>query len=188
MTTVGTTADPVERSTPLLSFAAQMTFGDVRLIQGPNASVGSSVSKGRESTGTAEALEVLTPLPEIALDRGVPSSDTTPIQIWEGEVLSFDPKSGDIDARLRAKFSPLPDHDATISAEWIHDQDRELVKPGAVFYITLYRSRQRGSLKNSQEIRFRRTPAWSNLQLARVDEAAAALHGKIRTPRFTDAT
>jgi hypothetical protein len=125
----------------------------------------------------AEAdFEVVSPVP---IPADSPAADSKPIQIWEGVVLSVDSDKPIMYARLTAKMGDIPDHTAAISFEWIHDQDRELVKSGAVFYLTLFRKRSRGSVQNSQEIRFRRVPNWSSADVHRLQGAADVLLSKI---------
>lgn len=105
---------------------------------------------------------------------------TTPIQIWEGKVLEVDEKAGTIQVRLSAKLGNVEDHTGEIDLEWVAEQDRDLVKPGAIFYWTLFKETKRGSIKNSQELKFRRLPSWSKSQLARVRDQAEMLWNRLR--------
>jgi hypothetical protein len=74
------------------------------------------------------------------------------------------------------KTGCVPDHEATIELEWVAPQDKDLVKPGAIFYLSLYREISRaGSVRNSEEIRFRRLPSWSKGDLARIQTQAEEL-------------
>ena len=59
-------------------------------------------------------------------------------------------------------------------------RDRDLVEPGAVFYLTLFKRTKHGSIENTQELRFRRLPAWTRQQVARVHEDAARLLAKMK--------
>ena len=101
--------------------------------------------------------------------------DSTPLQIWEGKVRSFDLSKGVMHVFLDAKMGELPRHSAEIDLEWVSDQDKDLLKPGAVFYLTLFKRTKRGSIQNSQELRFRRRPSWSESQLKRIDKGASGL-------------
>jgi hypothetical protein len=67
-----------------------------------------------------------------------------------------------------------------IDLEWVAEQDQDLVRPGAVFYLTLFKRTTRGSVENAQELRFRRRPAWSTAQLRRVEQEAAMLLSKMK--------
>ena len=152
----------------------------IRPRGGTAAASGSSV-EGAASSCSGSDFEVVSPMP-IPLPSGAGVLDSKPIQIWEGVVLATDPERAVMDVRLNAKLGKLPEHTATISFEWVHDQDRELVKPGAVFYLTVFRKLSRGSIQNSQEIRFRRLPSWSNADIRRLQTAADALASRMIVP------
>lgn len=107
-------------------------------------------------------------------------ADSTPLQIWEGTVLKADHASGVMYVLLDAKMGQVPRHTAEIDLEWVADQDADLVGPGAVFYLTLFKRTKRGSIENSQELRFRRRPSWSSSQLKRIDEDASKLVAKMK--------
>ncbi|MES9934906.1 MAG: hypothetical protein ABW153_00600 [Sedimenticola sp.] len=91
---------------------------------------------------------------------------TTDIQVWEGRVDSIEKNK--MSVRLSDKHCILSDRAAMISLEWVAEQDKDLVKPGAVFYLTLYKETTRSKVKNSQELRFRRLPNWSSAQIERI--------------------
>lgn len=102
-------------------------------------------------------------------------------QIWEGTVLAVNEAGGSLRASLRAKRGEIEDHVGEIAFEWVMDQDRDLVAPGAVFYLTIYKSRLRGgTVLNSQELRFRRLPAWTKQQVAKVQELAESIAKKMK--------
>jgi hypothetical protein len=127
-------------------------------------------------------LEVDTPVP-VPSSLGMFKADSKPIQLWEGVVTAVGAAS--MDVRLNAKHGKLPQHTASIALEWVHEQDLSLVKPGAVFYLTLFRKLNRGSIQNSQEIRFRRLPSWSDLDVGRLRSAAEALKRKAVLPHVS---
>jgi hypothetical protein len=108
------------------------------------------------------------------------SPDSTPLQIWEGTVLEVDHASGVMRVLLDAKMGQVPRHNAEVGLEWVSGQDEDLVRPGAVFYLTLFKRTKRGSIENSQELRFRRRPSWSPTQLKRIDEDASKLLAKMK--------
>ena len=84
-------------------------------------------------------------------------------------------------AKLHAKIGTIADHSGEIDLEWVADQDADLVCPGAVFYLTLYKKRKKGGMiENSQELRFRRRPSWSRQQIASIDAVAERLLSKLR--------
>lgn len=129
--------------------------------------------------GTKSALRKVGIAPVEAARRPAPGVHSIPIQIWEGTVIDVDCKAGTIEAMLDAKLGSLPRHAATIAFDWIPAQDYPLVAPGAVFYLTLYRETERSSIRNAQEIRFRRLPSWSKAHLKRISNDAALFLGNI---------
>ena len=91
-----------------------------------------------------------------------------PIQLWEGEVLEVDYKASVMSVLLSAKMGSLTDHTAEIGLEWVHEQDKDLVIPGGVFYWTIFKETTRGSIRNAEELRFRRLPSWTKEQVRRI--------------------
>jgi len=129
-----------------------------------------------EGAGTANvSRKRLGIAPVEAVRRQSVSANSLPIQIWEGTVMSVDRELESMDILLEAKIGQLPRHMATISLEWVPDQDIPLVTPGAVFYLTLYKQSERTTVRNAQEIRFRRLPSWSSSQIRRIQEDAELL-------------
>jgi len=109
------------------------------------------------------------------------SADSTPLQIWEGRVIEIDHAARVMHVVLDAKLGEMSTHTGEIELEWVSEQDQDLVYPGAVFYLTLFkRTKRGGSIENAQELRFRRRPSWSSTQLKQIDEEAATLLSKIR--------
>ena len=141
--------------------------GDIQRVE--TREVVPHVPISNPTTARASSLRSNTTVPSMA-HRAI---GATILQIWEGTVSQCLPDS--IVAILRDKSGGLPDHTATISREWIHEQDYDLVEMGAVFYLTLFKEKQRGSLSNKEELRFRRTPNWSAKNLAKLKELAAEL-------------
>jgi hypothetical protein len=93
------------------------------------------------------------------------SADAAVIQIWEGTVIDVNYSEGVMQVVLDAKIGQIPRHTGEIDLEWVSDQDRDLISPGAVFYLTLFKRTKRGSIENAQELRFRRRPGWSTTQI-----------------------
>ena len=118
--------------------------------------------------------------PPIATSWEPIGPDSTPLQIWEGSVIEVDPDADVMQVVLSAKIGRIRRHTGEIGLEWVTDQDQDLVRPGAVFYLTLFKRSKRGSIENSQELRFRRRPAWSATQLEQIDEEAATLLSKMK--------
>lgn len=120
--------------------------------------------------------------PPVVLDnsRRAESADASVIQTWEGKVLRVDPQQEVMEVSLEAMIGDVPAHAAEIELQWVSDQDRDLVKPGAIFYLTLFKRTRHGSIDNTQELRFRRLPAWTRQQVARVHEDALRLQAKMK--------
>lgn len=108
------------------------------------------------------------------------SADSTPLQIWEGTVVDVDQVARVMHVLLDAKIGQLPRHTGEIELEWVSEQDQDLVRPGAVFYLTLFKRTKRGSIENSQELRFRRRPSWSVAQLKQIEEDAGMFLSKMK--------
>ena len=124
--------------------------------------------------------------PPTPFERLYGYSDSTPIQIWEGRVLRIDSENGIMNTMLTPKMGVTDRHTADISFQWITEQDMELVQLGAIFYLTLYKRTIRGSIQNSQELRFRRRPSWSVSQLKKIDEAVLVMQSKKRALSITN--
>ncbi len=107
-------------------------------------------------------------------------TDSIPLQIWEGTVIQLDDVAGSMHVMLNAKIGQVPRHTADINLEWVTDQDKDLIRPGAIFYLTLFKRTKRGSIENSQELRFRRRPSWSESQLKRIDKDSSKLLIKMK--------
>lgn len=119
------------------------------------------------------------PMTNAAILREI-SADSTPLQVWEGTVFEVDHAASVMHVLLDAKIGHMPRHTGEIDLEWVSEQDQDLVRPGAVFYLTLFKRTKHGSIENAQELRFRRRPSWSAMQLERIQEDAAMLLSKMK--------
>jgi hypothetical protein len=90
------------------------------------------------------------------------------IQIWEGEVKTVDQANGIMQVELNAKLGKMDTHSGEIEFRLVPEQDLDLVRPGAIFYLTLSNRIDRGSIENVQELRFRRRPSWTKQQIEQV--------------------
>lgn len=139
---------------------------------GTDESIGSAPTSAHGLLGSYE--------PPVSTLWSPTSPDSAPLQIWEGTVLKVDHEAGAMQVLLDAKMGQVPRHSAEIDLEWVSDQDKDLVRPGAVFYLTLFKRTKRGSVENAQELRFRRRPSWSLTQLKRIEESASSLAAKMK--------
>lgn len=105
---------------------------------------------------------------------------TAPIEVFEGTVRSVDRAAELMYVTLTSKTRDVSDHAADISFAWVNPQDLDLIAPGAVFYLSLYKERRGGTIRNTEELRFRRMPAWTRAQIARVREEADRLYSKLQ--------
>ena len=124
--------------------------------------------------------------PPVSLRWAEVSADSIPIQIWEGTVESVDYDASVMHVLLDAKWGQIPQHTADIELQWVPDQDLDLLRPGAVFYLTLFKRTNRGSIENSQELRFRRLPSWSRAQIKKIEEDAVSLLSKMKPLPFSE--
>lgn len=121
------------------------------------------------------------PPPVHASEPLLVAPDSSVIQIWEGRVLSVDVENDVMHALLEPKPGAAEPHAGDIELQWVTDQDKDLVTPGAVFYLTLYkRVDPGGTIENAEEIRFRRLPAWSKQQIAKIEEDTQRMLTKLR--------
>ncbi len=108
------------------------------------------------------------------------ATDASIVRIWEGVVLDFDEKLETLHVQLHAMSDDVPDHVGEISLDLVSEQDRELVKAGAVFYLTIFNQRRAGgTIVNSQELQFRRRPAWTRQQVQTIKATAESLLKKM---------
>lgn len=138
-----------------------------------------SIEEQGDDSTSAQEIKNTYELP-VPVTNDIVVADSRPIQIWEGTVKTVDHQAESMNVTLEAKWLPMPRHSAEISLEWVSEQDKELVISGAVFYLSLFKRTKRGSVQNSQELRFRRRPSWSSLQLKRINEQAIKLHDKMK--------
>lgn len=124
----------------------------------------------------------IAPPPASAVVPREVSADSVPMQVWEGTVIEVDQAIGEMRVVLDAKLGQMSRHTADIELQWVSEQDRDLVRPGAVFYLTLYKQTRRGSIANAQELRFRRLPAWSADQIRQIKQEAASMMSKMKLP------
>ena len=143
---------------------------------------GTSVPDATEhhETPTVSLNKAFVPPSPAAMINHAAEIDAAVIQLWEGLVLEIDAANDLMQVLLTSKLGQIPDHTAEIELQWVSDQDRDLVVPGAVFYLTLYKQTRRGSIQNSQELRFRRRPAWSKRQVQGIYSDADLMLAKMR--------
>lgn len=86
------------------------------------------------------------------------------LQKWEGIVTDI--QDDIFIARLFDKTNDNIEEEAEILINDLHDDDLKLLKPGAVFYLSLgYIIKSTGQKIRGPIIKFRRIPAWTNKEL-----------------------
>jgi hypothetical protein len=142
-------------------------------------------SSAFETSGQQQVIRPDMAVPVV--DRLVPvdvGALTAVLQIWEGVVVDLTELS--MSVRLRDRQGRVPEHTANIDLSWVVAQDADLVKPGAVFYWTLYKETKKSTIRHTQEIRFRRLPDWTKKQVASVYSEADALLAKFSQSTIAD--
>jgi hypothetical protein len=97
------------------------------------------------------------------------------LQSWEGVVLAVHETS--FSTRLIDVSGDHADEEVDLPKDELSAFDLDLLEPGAIFYWTIgYRQQlPRGARERVSRIRFRRVPAWSEVQLTSAREHAATL-------------
>lgn len=143
-------------------------------ISAPDAPEGTAIrSNGRQQR------KYIAPLPNASVQREV-RADSAPIHNWEGTVISVDDEAFVMHVMLVDKLGSTSRHTGEIFLDEVSAQDMDLVRPGAVFYLTFYK-RTVPSTENVQELRFRRRPTWTAAQLKRVEQDASLFLSKMKT-------
>lgn len=93
---------------------------------------------------------------------------------WEGAVTEVG--TDEFSVVLSDILNPgAEEYDAVFSLEEVADEDRDLLTEGAILYWTIGYEQRRGQRRRISEVRFRRLPAWSRADLARVEKASREL-------------
>lgn len=107
--------------------------------------------------------------PPIAI---IPTSSI--IELFEGVVQTVGEQ--EMDVILRAKRNQeTPDHAMSVNLKFVQPQDKPLVRSGAVFYLTMFIETTGRTVRNVEEIRFRREPDWTPAMFRKLDELASQL-------------
>ena len=120
--------------------------------------------------------------PHPLFSRALPEEESTErseeiIRDWEGVVDEVLEDEGIFTARLRDLTTGeiYPSETAEIPTEDVSDDDRDLLRPGAVFYLTTGRSLRRGRWELFGRMAFRRLPGRTPADLRRIEENARSL-------------
>jgi hypothetical protein len=98
------------------------------------------------------------------------------LQDWEGAVDSIGPQTFTARLRDRTNKDGYASEIAELPIADISGDDRELLRPGAIFYMTVGRAtRASGRQDRVGRIMFRRLPAWTESTLRRAQQRAERL-------------
>ena len=98
------------------------------------------------------------------------------IQDWEGIVESIETETFTALLRDLTANEAYPGEMADLPIEDIAPDDRELLKPDAIFYLTVGRSTDTtGRQQRFSRMEFRRLPVWTSADFSRADERAQRL-------------
>jgi hypothetical protein len=100
------------------------------------------------------------------------------LQKWEGVVLAVEHDS--FLARLIDLTQGGTEEEAEFSLDDISEEDKPLLKPGAIFYWNIgYHDSRTGQRRKVSEIRFRRLPAWTSKEIEAAKREAIRLRDLI---------
>lgn len=103
------------------------------------------------------------------------------IKNWEGVVTSVEGDSFFASMRLTNSKSERAEDEFEIDIDNVARGDRDLVREGAIFYLTVGIRRPRGEgPQKTTRIIFRRMPRWSSRDIERGEAAATELWEKLR--------
>ena len=93
------------------------------------------------------------------------------LQAWEGVVTAVAENSFAV--RLIDLMSDMPEEEADVSLDEVSDDERQLVKVGAVFLLHVgYATSEGGQRSRTAILRFRRLPVWTDSELATAGQVA----------------
>jgi hypothetical protein len=119
-------------------------------------------------------------LPELPAFPSARGRTFQKLQEWEGYVVGIGPE--EFTARLidLTRGSSQAEEEATFPVSDLTDDDRSMLREGAVFrWIIGYQREGKGPKQRVSQIVFRRVPAWTNRDFARADRYADELEDAI---------
>lgn len=112
------------------------------------------------------------------LDRKKPRDAFVSLQNWEGVVTKVSTDS--FTGRLIDLSGGTPDEEAEFPHNDIYEDDLGLIKKGAIFYWSIgYIIKTSGQKMRASNIRFRRLPAWTEVEILSAKQEAANLRDLI---------
>ena len=130
----------------------------------------------KEERFCQEEPEILKPI--LRFDPDELKERAVSLQKWEGVVMEVEKDI--FHARLLDLTEKNPEEETDFLFEEVSEDDRSLIKPGAVFYWSLYYLTTRtGQIIKSSIVKFRRLPAWTETEIRRAKEQAAEIRRAI---------
>ena len=165
----------------MLSNASE-TLPSLRLTK-PHSQSSHETNEVNSPSIVADANEKPATLPIPFVDRSltlpVPRISFRTLQAWEGVVVAMNDDT--FTAALVDLSNRTPDEEAEVSFEEVTDDERELVRVGAVFLLSVgYSISEGGQRSRSAILRFRRLPVWTESHLVKARREAQKLTTEIR--------
>lgn len=135
-------------------------------------------SSGTQSTEAAFAGMFVARRPVLFAEEQAPElpEQFLVLQDWEGVVDSIGPRTFTARLRDRTNKETYASEMAELPIADVSDDDRELLRPGAIFYMTVGRlTRPSGRQDRVGRLVFRRLPAWTASTLRRAEQRAERL-------------
>jgi len=135
-------------------------------------------SSATESAAPAFAGMLVAPRPILfaAEQAPKPPEDFLVLQDWEGAIDSIGSETFTARLRDRTSNDVYASEIAELPIADVSDDDRELLRPGAIFYMTVGRvTRASGRQDRVGRLVFRRLPAWTASTLRRAQQRAERL-------------
>lgn len=138
--------------------------------------MGTSEVEQKEERLPQEEMEILQPI--LRYDPDEFKERAVSLQKWEGVVTEVEKDI--FNARLLDLTDDNPEEEADFSIEEVSEDDRKLLKPGAVFYWSLgYLTTGTGQVIRTSIVKFRRLPAWTETELKKAQEQATKIRRTI---------
>jgi hypothetical protein len=124
------------------------------------------------TTGVTSTVAVLTTAPH--REPGPSATKNKALQLWEGKVEAVNAASHEFTAIIRDQTRrDYPDEQVVLGFEELGEEDRPLVRPGAVFYWSIRYQQEVGMPRETvSRIRFRRLPNWGMRDRGRAEAFA----------------
>lgn len=151
----------------------------LRYTQNSCAAFSSTDSTATEANAEENVEPIYRPKPILLRTSNLrPQDRFVSLQKWEGVVLAIEQDS--FLARLLDLSQGTSEEEGEFSIDDVSEEDRLLLKPGAIFYWNIgYHDSRTGQRRKVSEIRFRRLPAWTAREIEAAEREARRLRALI---------